>query len=611
MCDRMAHRGPDHDAFHVADHVALGHRRLSIIDLSDAANQPFTTGHLTLVFNGEIYNYIELARELEEQHGSRFRTRSDVEVIVEAYDKFGEACVDRFNGMFAFALWNARDRSLFVARDRLGVKPLFVLRQGGAVHFASDLKALWLLQSPATHVNHDALYNYFGQSFISTAETSTRGVFTFPPGQTWTLSARGEARRQFWDLNSVQPDPSIGFAEALQRTEALLDDALTIRLRSDVPVGCFLSGGVDSSLIVAKTARALGDSFHTYSIGFDDAAHDETPFIKRVLARYPTQHHHLRLDSACLEQLPRVVSRYSELLGDASAVPMYFVSEAAKAQLTVVLTGDGADEMFGGYIDPFAMYLADKYRRVPVSMRAAVRGLLSAGGGRWLGGPLRSARRFDDLSSCSVDEAYLRFKGGTWRGQPGAFVDGGKAEAAHALDFLHRCARAGNVDRLLYADITERLCSDFLVKVDMGSMAHSLEARSPFLDYRLVELGYSLSHSVRYHRFERKAVLKTLARRYIDPAVINRRKMGFSIPQARWLREARWHPVLRGIIARPSLLDEVIARPAIERSLCQFERGDDREANRIWLLLWFQLWEGLFISQVYDPSQPLSTMAAA
>ncbi len=611
MCGLIAHRGPDHEAFYTADHVALGHRRLSIIDLSDAANQPFTKGHVTLAYNGEIYNYVELARELEEQHGARFRTKSDVEVIVEAYNAFGEACVERFNGMFAFALWNAKERTLFVARDRLGVKPLFVFRQGDAVHFASDLKALWVLQSPSSRVNVDALRSFFDHSFVSTDETSSQGIFKFPAGHTCTYSARGEQDRCYWDVNAVPADPGIRFPEAVERTEALLDNALQIRLRSDVPVGCFLSGGVDSSLIVAKTAQSLGSDFHTYSIGFDDAAHDETPFIEKVLARYPTHHHHHRLDSSCLDQLPAIVYSYSELLGDASTVPMYFVSEAARQELRVVLTGDGADEMFGGYIDPFAVHLAAAYRHVPAPLRRLVSRALAAGGGAGLGRHWHRARRFDDAATGSLDDAYLRFSGGAFRGRPEAFVDGPGDEVARVLATLHQCVRTGDVDRMLYADIKERLLHDFLVKVDMGSMAHSLEARSPFLDYRLVEYGYALSPGVRYHRFERKAVLKAIARRYIDPAVINRRKMGFSIPQARWLREPRWQAVLRSVIGRRSLLDEVIARPAIERTLSEFEAGNDQEANRVWLLLWFQVWEGLVISHVYEPAQPLSALRAA
>lgn len=611
MCDVMRHRGPDNFGTYTDDHVSLGHLRLSIIDLSHAADEPFTKGHLTIVFNGEIYNYVELARELEERHGSRFNTRSDTEVILEAYDKLGAACVERFNGMFAFALWNARDRTLLVARDRLGVKPLFVLRKDGSYFFASDLKALWQVHGAAGHINPDAIYNYFSQSFISTEETSTRGIFKFPPGEAWTLSAAGEQKRKYWDLNAIPPAPAIQFGEAVERAESLLDDALRMRLRSDVPLGCFLSGGVDSSLVVAKTALSLGQPFHTYSIGFDDEAFDETPYIKRVLAQYSTQHHHRRLDSSCLETLPAIVSKYSELLGDASAVATYFVSEAAKAELTVVLTGDGADEAFGGYIDPYALHLAAKYRRVPAVLRHTVSRVLSAANGSTLARPMRWARRFDEIAECGGEEAYLRFKSGAWHGRPDAFVDRDHALAATSLGYLRQCARANDVDRMIYADITERLCHDFLVKVDMATMAHSLEARSPYLDYRVVELGYSLNHAVRYRRFERKAVLKAIARRYVDPSVIDRRKMGFSIPQTRWLREPRWTPVIRQIIQRKSLLDEFISRPAIEQTLTAFEQGDVREANRVWLLLWFQVWEGLVISQVYDPAQPLSTLSNA
>ena len=277
--------------------------------------------------------------------------------------------------------------------------------------------------------------------------------------------------------------------------------------------------------------------------------------------------------------------------------------------MTVVLTGDGADEAFGGYLDPYAFYLAGKYRRIPAVARRVVSRLLdtsngASGDGLWR----RWAKRFNEIADCGFEEAYVRLKGGGWNRHPEALVQRQYTAAALSLDYLRRCARMGDVDRMLYADITERLCHDFLVKVDMATMAHSLEARSPYLDYRLVELGYALDHRVRYRRFARKAVLKTIARKYVDSRVVDRRKMGFSIPQARWLRERRWAPVIRAIIQRRSLLDEFISRPAIEDTLAAFEQGDLREANRVWLLLCFQIWEGLVITRVYDPAQPLSTL---
>ena len=605
MCDSMVHRGPDHYGVYRDDEVTFGHRRLKIIDLSDDANQPMVKDDRVLVYNGEIYNYQRLRQELEKDFGVQFRTNSDSEVVLESYAHWGPECVSKFNGMFAFAIWDRSDRTLFVARDRLGVKPLFFVRSGGGYIFASDLKAIWESIPLSGRLNVRAVYSFLIQSFISEPATATEGVDKFPPATYWSLGPTGERRVCYWDLNQVSASTDIPFEEAVHESESLLRDAVRLRLRSDVPVGCFLSGGVDSSLVSALAASELGPSFHTHSIGFNVRQYDESMYARQVAARYGFQHHHKVLDSSCLEILPELVWNYSELFGDASALPSYLVSREAKKDLTVVLTGDGGDEAFGGYIDPFAVYLNQPYRRVPALLRKALGSVLGQARARRDHSLLRRLERFNEISFQGIEEIYSGFKSGGWAAYSESFGTNGDVPRAN-LDYLRACASQDPVDKLLYADISERLPFDFLVKVDMATMANSQEARSPFLDYRVIEWGHSLSHRVRYRHFRRKAVLKKVAEKYLDHELIYRRKMGFSIPQAEWLREDRWLPVVSSLILRPSVLHELVSLEVIKQVLEEFARGQVAHSNRIWLLLWFQLWEGLFISGIYQPDQPLS-----
>lgn len=602
MCDLIEHRGPDHFGQYEGAHLAIGFRRLSIIDLSAEANQPMVKGDLVISFNGEIYNYRELRKELEAE-GVFFKTQSDTEVILEAYKKWGVDSLRRFNGMFSLLLWNRSTKSLFVARDRLGVKPLFYARHNGRHLFASDIKSLWELMPPANHLNTAALKSFFGHSYVNDDQTPTAGVERFPAAHSLVIENGQEKWERYWDLNNAASSP-LSFEEAVEKTETILEEAVGIRLRSDVPLGCFLSGGVDSSLITALTSKKLDRRFHTYSIGFDEARSDESPYAKRVSEQYGTDHHHLQLNQSCLEELPKIVWYYSEPFGDASAVPTWFVSREARRNLTVVLTGDGGDEAFGGYVDPFTVYLGQGYRRLPVFLRRGLAGLSGLTRLERWGAIGRRFRRFNELSFASPEEIAIALKDGSWGSTPGIFSQNGYDHRSSILKHLRSCRSDDSVRRLLYADIQDRLSHDFLVKVDMGTMAHSLEARSPFLDYRLMELGYSLRHSVRYHRWQRKAVLKTIARKYIDRDIVDRRKMGFSIPQAKWLRQ--WWPTVRKIIDRSSSLDNFIGRKRLSPVFAEFEKGRGDHANRIWLLLWYQIWDGLFISGVFRADQKLS-----
>jgi len=601
QCEVISHRGPNNFGHYADEYVSLGHRRLSIIDLDKRSNQPFVKDNLVIVHNGEVYNYLEIKSDLERNYGCRFVTESDTEVILEAYRQFGVECVDRFNGMFAFIIWDKLSKQLYVCRDRLGVKPLFTIEEGGTHYFASDIKSLWQLFPPEGRMNSAAVISYFSQSYISIPESSTQGINKFPAA-TWGLfDQSGEKRNKYWDLNNVHKQ-KMSFGEAVEETEALLKNAISVRLRSDVPVGCFLSGGVDSSLVTAITAGEMGESFHTYSIGFDSKVADESPYSSRVSERYNTQHHHLKLDDSCLESLPKIVWYYSELFGDSSSVPSYFVSEEAHKELTVVLTGDGADEAFGGYVDPYAMYLNRGYKNVPGFLRSMVKSCTPNSSFT----PIRWLNKFNDLASRSPEDIYTSLKSGSWHPYANAFKTNGFTLEENASHYLDSCKREDAVDKFVYADISDRMAHDFLVKVDMATMAHSLEARSPFLDYRLFELGYSIDSKVHYTHFKRKAVLKKILEKYVDKDIIHRRKMGFSIPKAQWLRSSKWLPIVKELVSKPSMLGEFIDLNCVNKILSEFERGNDQHANRVWLLIWFQLWHGLFVTKKFSPQMKLS-----
>lgn len=598
MCDLVAHRGPDHYGEYHDPRVSMGHRRLSIIDLSNSAHQPMRKGNFVIVSNGEIYNYVELRKELSDEFGAKFTTTSDTEVLLEAYACYGPGCLEKLNGMFCFLVWNIAEQELFVARDRLGVKPLFTARNGGSWLFASDIKSLWEVISPSGNLNRNAIYNYFSQSYISECESSTFGIEKYPQAHYSTFRSDGEKRHKYWDLNAVEPTGMARFSDVVDEAEDLLTNAIDIRLRSDVPLGCFLSGGVDSSLVTAIASRRLGRSFHTYSIGFDRESHDESNFAYRVASRYGTQHTHVKLDDGAIEHLPQIIWKYSELFGDSSAVPSYFVSQAAREHLTVVLTGDGGDEAFGGYVDPFAVYLSGAYARVPRMVRQGLSGLaryIGKGNSHYL---FRWIRRFNDITDQDVEDVYKKLKSGSW----------GDCASGMSTSYLRSCTSSCDVSKLLYADINDRLCYDFLVKVDMATMAHSLEARSPFLDYRVMEYGYSMCNKNRFKKMVRKAVLKKIAEKYLDRDIVYRKKMGFSIPKYEWLSDRSVFATVKRLIGRKSALDDFLKREWIEQVIGEFEAGRVEHANRIWLLLWFQIWEGVFVSRIYNRDQMLTEL---
>jgi asparagine synthase (glutamine-hydrolysing) len=603
MCDLIENRGPDNYGLFEDEHIITGCRRLSIIDLSNSANLPFSKNNYTISYNGEIYNYIEIREKLVNEYGIKFHTNSDTEVVLEAYINYGPNCLTNFNGMFAFTIWDEKNKSLFVARDRLGVKPLFYSEMNGDYYFASDIKSLWVKINPSGLLNDSAIYNYFGQGYISETTTTTKTIKKFPPGHHQTINNLNNEFIKYWDITFNDEINQMNFHDSVIETEKILEDAVKIRLRSDVSLGTFLSGGIDSTIVTGITKKFIQNDLNTFAIGFNSNQFDESKYANSVAANLGTNHTLKTLDITALNQLPMIVWQYSELFADSSSIPTYWVSNLASKSLKVVLTGDGADEAFGGYLDPFVVYNSERYLKAPKIIRQALNNIFM--NEIRFPGFLSRIKKFIKISNSDLIDAYMLFRDGSWYGYGDCLINNNFSIKESLSYYLNECDSTDKIRKLIYSDLKDRLYNDFLFKVDMGTMAHSIEARSPFLDYRLIEFGISMSHDTRYYKNKRKAVLKKIAEKYMKRKYINRRKMGFSIPKHAWLSDDKYWGKIKNIINRKSSLNNYVYPMKIDKILSEFEYGNSAHANRIWQLLIFQIWDGLFISKINSPEEYL------
>ncbi|HEX8447312.1 MAG TPA: XrtA/PEP-CTERM system amidotransferase [Sphingomonas sp.] len=546
MTDVLAHRGPDGSGVWTGSGVGLGHRRLAILDPTPAGAQPMALDMLTIVFNGEIYNFQEVRAELSIA-GHRFHTDCDTEVILHAYRRWGPACLDRFNGMFAFALHDAADNSLFLARDRFGVKPLFWTElSDGALLFASELKGM--LAHPLVRPMPDAtaIDDYLAFGYVPDDACIVAGVHKLPAGH-HMLVRRGMAlpRPQRWYQLSFADRATGSAATLADELDARLRDAVRSRMVADVPLGAFLSGGVDSSGVVAIMAEASAHAVRTCSIGFDEADHDETRYARLVAERFATDHRARTVAAADFGLIDTLVAAYDEPFADASALPTYRVCELARETVTVALSGDGADEAFAGYRRHAFQAAEERVRGlIPDRWREPIFGRLGAAYPKLSRAPqfLRAKSTLQSLGRSGA-EAYATSVGITAHGDrhalyaPGfvAALAGHRAEDRYVRTMAEAPARDA-IDRAQYADMQIWLPGDILTKVDRASMAVSLEAREPLLDHRLVEFAARLPASMRLHRGQGKWLLKKALARRLPDDILYRRKMGFVTPISAWFR---------------------------------------------------------------------------
>jgi len=592
MRDTMLSRGPDAGGLYLDRHAGLGHRRLSIIDLAASA-QPMCNEDATvwIAYNGEVYNFVELRKDLVSR-GHQFRTSGDTEVIIHLYEEFGADCVRRLRGMFAFAIWDARTDTLLLARDRVGIKPLYYTLNDQAFLFGSELKAIAADPHFRTirAIDPHAVHSYL--SFLSVPDPACiyHGVFKLPAGHTLTYGAGQVTVRRYWDV-TFEEDRAVDDAEWEQRLLELMQEAVRIRLVADVPLGAFLSGGIDSSTVVALMARLMDRPVKTFSIGFSDSAFNEASDAQRVARHLGTDHTELILaPHVARHVIPQLVEHFDEPFADASAIPTYYVSKLAGEQVTVVLSGDGGDELFGGYpwrqIRPWHQR---QLSRLPRPVRAGIRrvaGMLPSGlrGTNYL-------RRLDIPYERYVLDAMAVFDEQDRRtlyAHPFAADVTNLDPYAHHLQNLGGSRRRGWPERMMEYDVKTYLPNDVLAKVDRMSMRASIEARVPLLDHHLVEFAARMPSRLKIRNGVSKHILKRVMAPYLPADVLLKRKHGFSVPLSTWLRTDLKTDILDTLAARNG--HGFFSRHAIDRLTNAFFRGDDAHDYQIWTLYAFELW---------------------
>lgn len=604
LADALRHRGPDADGLWAEGPVGFAHRRLSVLDLSDAGRQPMGNedGTVQVCYNGEIYNFAALRDDLMAR-GHVFRSATDTEVIVHAWEEWGRGAWSRFNGMFAFALWDARIRTLVLVRDRLGVKPLYVHRSPQRVVFGSELTALRAWPETPREIDLTAVDAFLAFNYVPGPRTIWRDIEALPPGHDLVVTDDTETRAPYWDVR-FGAHPLADRGEAIERIRALCDDAVRARLVSDVPLGAFLSGGLDSSAVVHYMRPHHAGPLHTFSVRFGEASFDEGPFADLVARTYDLQHHEVVCTADDVRAtLDRVVRHADNPTADISMVPMLRLAEAARREVTVVLTGDGGDEVFGGY----PIYQADRLARVwrhlpgwfrdglvgrlverlPTSQRKlsadyALRAFVRAAGRP----PEEAHARWRLI--CGDDERRALLGDDTWRRV--------QAEASVDEPFLAAYLTSGAedlLDRMFYVDVKTFLADSILPKVDRMTMAVGLEARTPWLDYRLVELGARLPASWKVTGLDTKRIFKEAMAGAVPAAIVRRRKAGFHAPLAAWFR-GPLRDLVEDTLAPSALGNLPMLQPAaVSRLVREHMAGQANHAFKLWGLMTLVRWRAV------------------
>jgi len=599
MTDRLYHRGPDGGGYFYAPWVALGHRRLAIIDRA-GGEQPMANEDQSawIVFNGEVYNHRELRRDLETR-GHKFRTQSDTEAIVHAYDEWGDACVERLDGMFAFAIADTRARRVLLARDRLGKKPLFHAMFNGVLHFASEIKALKASPFWNGRVNLDSVEGYLSLGYFVAPATAYHHVHKLEPAHTLSIEGARVIDRKYWDITSFDTDARAG-RELMDEVDAQLAAAVSRRLESEVPIGAFLSGGIDSGLIVSYMAEALGNSPVTASVGFDHSAHNELEPAGLTAAHFSTRHHTEIIDPRLEDVLDPIVRAFDEPFADPSAIPTYYVSRMARQHVTVALSGDGGDEAFGGY----------SWRYVPHGLEEQARRFVPGSAGRaaasWLGARWPRVRSFPrPLRLGNVLENLGRDPAGAYYADlcllkpQDARALLGKAPSREPSESpvydqvtrpYRECRSDSAVQRAMYADLKVYMPNDPLVKVDRMSMANSLEIRCPLLDHRIIELAFRIPARTKMPNGRPKSLLRGLADQRLPRRVVQMPKRGFTAPTGAWLAGPYAEQFRGDVLTASARSRDIVDSDRVARLFEEHRRGQADHAFALWAIWMLERW---------------------
>ena len=599
MAAAISHRGPDGQGVFSDHRAALGHRRLAIIDVA-RGHQPIANEDQSrwIVFNGEIYNHKSLRADLESR-GHRFRTNSDTEAILHAYEEFGQACVDRLEGMFAFAIYDLRQGELLAARDRLGKKPFYYATFKGAFHFASEIKAM--ARSPLWdgQLDWEGLEGYLALGYFIAPRTIYRHVRVLEPGHVLRIANGRVETRPYWDVTRFDDDSRNAAALEVE-LDALLKTVVRERLESEVPLGAFLSGGLDSGLVVSYMSEALSDPVNTTTVGFGDPEHNELDAAGLTAERFGT-HHHTELVTPTLDEVfDPIVQAFDQPFADSSAIPTYYVSAMARRHVTVALSGDGGDEVFGGY----------DFRYVPHALEAQARRLVPGAPGRammkWLGRHWPTSRSLPRplrlghvLSNLGTDAAAAYYSDlcfakphqvGRLLGLPGRRDGHDSAVFAAVTDPYRRCTSASAVQRAQYADLKVYLPNDVLVKVDRMSMLHGLEIRCPLLDRRVVEFGFRVPTATKMPRMEAKHLLRRLARSRLPSQVQSLPKHGFTAPVGAWIAGPYAQAFTEDSLGSRSFVASLVDQAAVRRLLAEHQAGAADHSYSLWAIWMLERW---------------------
>jgi asparagine synthase (glutamine-hydrolysing) len=606
MCDQIIHRGPDDEGLYVADGSGLGMRRLSIIDLSGGHQPVFNEDHSAwIVFNGEIYNFLELRPELE-KHGHRFYTKSDTEVIIHLYEEMGAECVQKLRGMFGLAIYDRTKRKLVLARDRLGKKPLHYALLKDKLYFGSEIKSILSVAPELAEVNAQGLLEYLYYGYVPDPITAFTGIQKLPPGHLLEFENGKIQIRQYWDLPKYNTHAPKSEEECLEELEHRLLEATRIRLISDVPLGAFLSGGTDSSTVVALMARASSAPVKTFSIGFTKADFNEAEYARMVARKFGTEHHEMILEPNVVETVEHLTSSLEEPFGDSSMLPTYYVSQMARKHVTVALSGDGGDELFAGYdryrihsdrrffeyIPKWArkFYRDQVFPRLPNKMQG--RGFTYNVSLPW------RERYVDGLSFVPAFERDAPLLSDDFR----QILRRGDDPQNVLLRYFANAPARDPVSELLYVDTKTYLAGDILTKVDRMSMLNSLEVRAPMLDHKFVEWVTGLPPEWKLRGSSQKYILRKLAERVgVPDEALNRPKQGFSLPLVHWMRN-ELKDVLMILLEPRTLQRGYFEAEGIRRLMNDHLYGGRVLTGRIWRLLMFELWHRNFLEKYIKPA---------